>query len=110
MRARPDEIQIADDKLQHGGSEGLVQVRLGVPPPLKRKHSKRRPIILGARPAGEIESSVRIDAGFRQHRIAEDRRDLGVGPHILQEGGLNLVPETPVTKKLPAVQARAGIG
>ena len=108
LRARTDEIQVANDKLQHGGSEGFVQGRLGVPPPLKRKHSKRRPIILGARPAGEVESSVRIDAGFRPRRIAEDLRDLGVGPHILQEGWLNLVTQTPVTKKLPAVQAAQG--
>ena len=76
----------------------------GVPPPRERKDLKRRPIILRARPSGEIERSVRIDAGFRQHRVAEDRRDLVVGPHILQEGGLNLLPETPLAKKLAPVQ------
>ena len=68
------------------------------------------PSVLGARPTGEIERSVRIDAGFRQHRIAEDRGDLGVGPHILQEGRLNLLTETPVAKKLPAVEAAQRIG
>ena len=33
-----------------------------------------------------------------------DRRDLGVGPHILQEGGLNLLPEAPLAQKLSPVQ------
>ena len=82
----------------------VVQVRLRVAPPRERKDFKRRPVILGARPTGEIERSVRIDAGFGQHRIAKDRRDLGVGPHILQEGWLNLFPEPPVANKLPPVQ------
>ena len=36
--------------------------------------------------------------------LAEDRRDLVVGPHILQEGGLNLFPEMPLTNKLASVQ------
>jgi hypothetical protein len=66
---------------------------------------KRRTIVLGTRPSGEIERSVRIDPGFSQHRVAKDRRDFGVGPHILQERLLNLLTQAPVTKKLPAVEA-----
>ena len=73
-------------------------------PPRERKDFKRRSVILGARPAGEVERPIRIDAGFSQHRIAKDRRDLGVGPHILQERWLNLVPEASVANKLPPVQ------
>ena len=65
---------------------------------------KRRAIILGARPSGEIEGSVWIDAGFGQHRAAEHGRDLVIGPHILQEGGLNLFPEMRPTNELPPVE------
>ena len=34
---RPDEVEIADHEIQHGGLERFVQVRLRVTPPRKRK-------------------------------------------------------------------------
>ena len=103
-RARPDEVEIADHKLQHGGLERIVQIRARVTPPRQRQDLQRRSIILRARPSGEIERSIWIDAGISQNRVAKDRRDLIVGPHILQERGLNLFPEAPSTNKLASVQ------
>ena len=109
--ARSDEVEIADHELEHG--------RLGASRPSpgqrsrhreEREDFERRPVILGARPTGEVKRPVRIDARFGQHRIAKDRRDFVVGPHILQEGGLNLLPEAPVANEAPARPARAALG
>ena len=104
----PDEVEIADHKLQHGGLERIVQVRPGVTPSHERQDLQRRSIILRARPSGEIEGSIWIDAGFAQHRPAEHGRELVIGSYVLQEGGLNLLPETRVANKLPPVQFAQG--
>ena len=100
----PDEVEIADHKIQHGGLERIVQVRARVTPPRERQDLQRRSIILRARPSGEIEGSIWIDAGISQHRVAKDRGDLIVGPHILQEGALNLFSEAPPMNKRASVQ------
>ena len=67
LRARTDEVEIADHKLEHGGQEIFVQVRMRAAPPRERKDFKRWPVILGTRPTGEIERSVWVDAGLSQH-------------------------------------------
>src|SRR6185437_10373393 len=69
-----------------------------------REDLKRRSIALGARPPCKIEGSIWIDAGLSEHRAAEHRLELFIGADILQEGGLNLFPEMPLTKKLAPVQ------
>src|SRR6185437_16822204 len=55
--------------------------------------------------AGEIERSVRIDAGFRQRRLAEYGGYFCIGPRILQKRRLNLVPEPPIAEQLPPIEA-----
>src|ERR1700722_20849411 len=90
--ARSDEVEIANHELKDGRPDVLVQVGLGVAPMNKRENFKRRPVILGTRPTGKIERAVRIDAGLGQYRIAKDRLDFLVRPHILQEGQLSLLP------------------
>src|ERR1700722_15404576 len=98
------EIKIAHHKIQHRGLERVVQVRARVTPPRERQDLQRRSIVLRPRPLGEIEGSIWIDAGFTQHRLAEDRRQLVIGSYVLQERGLNLFPEAPPTSKLAPVQ------
>jgi len=82
----------------------FIQFRVRVAPSCEREGLKRRTIVLGARPSGEIKSSIWIDSGFAEHRVAEHGLDLVIGPHILQERGLNLVPEMPPAKKSASVE------
>src|SRR3984885_10885446 len=100
----PDEVEIAGQEIQHSSPERVIKVRLRVMPSRECQDLQRRSIILGTRPSSKIEAPIWIDSSLGQHRFAKDRGDLIVGPHILQEGGLNLFSEEFPTHKLASVQ------
>ena len=106
----PDEVEIAGHELEHRRLQRSSRSGCASRHRVSVRTCKRRPVILRARPSGEIERSIRIDAGFGQHRLAEHRRDLVVGPHILQEGGLNLLPEMPADEEARVRPACAALG